>query len=100
MNELLLHMSPSAWNNTVKLIICIDDNWQYLCLVSIQFVVTWCLILAHGIGMEDTFKEYQNWSDEVVMETSLPQYTTALNMLDKLLPCETSLVSNLATVIL
>ena len=49
--------------------------------------------------MEDTFKEYQQWSDEVVMETSLPQYTTALNMLDKLLPCETSLVSNLATVL-
>ena len=50
-------------------------------------------------GMEDTFKEYQQWSDEVVMETSLPQYTTALNMLSKLLPCETGLVgSNLATV--
>ena len=51
--------------------------------------------------MQDTFKEYQQWSDEdVVMETSLPQYTTALNMLDKLLPCETSLVSNLATILL
>ena len=51
--------------------------------------------------MQDTFKEYQQWSDEdVVRETSLPQYTTALNMLDKLLPCETSLVSNLATILL
>ena len=51
--------------------------------------------------MQDTFKEYQQWSDEdVVTETSLPQYTTALNMLDKLLPCETSLVSNLATILL
>ena len=51
-------------------------------------------------GMEDTFKEYQQWSDEVVMETSLPQYITALNMLNKLLPCETSLVSsNQATVL-
>ena len=48
--------------------------------------------------MEDTFKEYQEWSDEVVMETSMPQYSTALNMLNKLIPCETSLVSALATV--
>ncbi|XP_065900977.1 squamous cell carcinoma antigen recognized by T-cells 3-like [Dysidea avara] len=43
------------------------------------------------IGMEDTFKEYQEWSDEVVMETNLPQYSTALHMLNKLIPCETSL---------
>ena len=50
--------------------------------------------------MRDTFKEYQQWSDEDVTETSLPQYTTASNMLDKLLPCETSLVSNLATFLL
>ena len=49
-------------------------------------------------GMEDTFKEYQEWSDEVVMETNLPQYSTALHMLNKLIPCETSLVSCLATV--
>ena len=50
--------------------------------------------------MQDTFKEYQQWSDEDVTETSLPQCTTALNMLDRLLPCETSLVSNLATFLL
>ncbi|XP_065902651.1 squamous cell carcinoma antigen recognized by T-cells 3-like [Dysidea avara] len=43
------------------------------------------------IGMEDAFKEYQEWSDEVVMETNLPQYSTALHMLNKLIPCETSL---------
>ena len=36
--------------------------------------------------MEDTFKEYQEWSDEIVMESSLPQYFTALNMLNKLIP--------------
>ena len=49
--------------------------------------------------MQDTFKEYQQWSDDVT-ETSLPQYTTALNMLDKLLPCEISLVNNLAIILL
>lgn len=48
--------------------------------------------------MEDTFKEYQEWNDEIVMESSLPQYFTALNMLNKLIPCETSLVSALTTV--
>ena len=49
-------------------------------------------------GMEDIFKEYQEWSDEVVTETSLPQYSTALNMLNKLIPCETSLVNVLIIV--
>lgn len=50
--------------------------------------------------MQDTFKEYQQWSDDVVTETSLPQYTTALSMLDKLLPCEASLVNNLVIIVL
>ena len=60
------------------------------------------MVLSSGhIGMQDIFKEYQQWSDEdVVTEINLPQYTTAVKMLDKLLPCETSLVSNLPTVLL
>ena len=30
--------------------------------------------------MEDTFKEYQQWSDEVVVGTSLPDYDVCTNM--------------------
>ena len=92
-------MYPYSMANPVKLIIYIDDNWQSLSLVNVWFVVTWCFNIAPLTGMEDIFKEDQQWSDEVVVEISFPQYATALNMLDKLLPCETSLVSNLATVV-
>ena len=70
-------------------------------MFSVWFVVTWCLhVSTPAIGMEDTSKEYQQWSDEFVMQTSLPPCTTVLNMLEKLMPCETSLVSILATVVL
>lgn len=48
--------------------------------------------------MEDMVEEYQEWSSEIVMESSLPQYSTVLKMLNKLIPCETSLVRTLATV--
>ena len=32
-----------VWDNIIKLIVYIADNWQYLCQVSVRFVVTWCL---------------------------------------------------------